>query len=77
MGQGCSPEPRDQKTSPDCAWLRLPLGTDVGETCNHGWLEQGFFLCACVVGKWIGLAAQYLWAWFLVCAKLGLVDQSD
>lgn len=36
-----------------------------------------FFVCACVVGKWIGLASQYLWAWFLVCAKLGLVDQSD
>lgn len=60
MGQGCSPEPRDQKTSPDCAWLRLQLGTDVGETCNHGWLEQGFF-CMCMCGRemdWAGLSVS-------------------
>lgn len=31
----------------------------------------------CVVEKWIGLAALYLWAWFLICVILGLVDQGD
>lgn len=33
--------------------------------------------CVCVAEKWIGLVALYVWAWFLICANLGLVDQGD
>lgn len=78
MGQGRCPgsgsgAQRSEKV-PRLCLLRLLLGTDVEETCNHGW-NKVFFVC--VVGKGIRRAAQYLWAWFLMCAKLGLVDQDD